>query len=276
MATYAIGDIQGCYQEFLDLLQKIQYDQAVDSLWLTGDIVNRGPDSLQALRFVKSLSPITVLGNHDLHLLAIHSGKAESRRNDTLSSILDAPDCDELMAWLRRQPLIHSDPDLGFTMVHAGLSPGWTVAEAIVYAGEIHALLTGPDVDEFYNQMYGDRPDSWSKDLAGWERYRFITNSLTRIRYCYADGRLEMGCKAPPGSQPQELVPWYSVRGRRSKNEPIIFGHWATVHLGKQQDFEGCNVFPLDTGCVWGRELTALRLDDRTIISVPSRQPVHK
>lgn len=272
MSVYAIGDIQGCNAELLDLLDRAGFNENSDRLWITGDIVNRGPESLEALRLVKNLNAIIVLGNHDLHLLAIADGKAKQRDKDTLDTILEAPDREELLYWLRCQPLVHHDGELGYTMVHAGLPPQWNIPDAISFSAEVETVLRGEDASEFYSNMYGDKPDVWSDNLQGWERLRFITNCFTRIRYCQLDGKLNMKEKGPPGTQPTSLIPWYQVENRESKNNSIIFGHWATVHLGVNQDFKSANVFALDTGCVWGRELTALRLDDGKYYTVPSRQ----
>ena len=272
MWTYAIGDIQGCNQELVDLLDRINFDPAVDRLWMTGDIVNRGPESLKVLRLVRELKAVTVLGNHDLHLLAVAAGKVKMRKKDTLDEILAAPDREELIGWLMQQPLIHIDTGSGYTLVHAGLPPQWDIAMARKYSSEIENVLQGEKAAVFFEKMYGDKPDIWSDGLQGWDRLRFITNCFTRIRYCYEDGRIEMKEKGPPGSQSKSLKPWYEIRDRQSSNEKIIFGHWATVRLGIEQDFRSANVYALDTGCVWGGKLTAFRLEDGQYFEVPSRQ----
>jgi bis(5'-nucleosyl)-tetraphosphatase (symmetrical) len=259
MATYAIGDLQGCYPELRALLDRLRFDPARDDLWFVGDLVNRGPTSLECLRFVKRLGARAkvVLGNHDLHLLAIALGAGRKpRRGDTLQEVLDAPDRDELLDWLRRRPLLHHDPLLGYTMVHAGLPPQWDLATATLCAREVEGVLAGPDHAAFLGEMYGDQPDLWSEGLTGTARLRFAVNALTRMRFCTHDGRLELHAKGAPRAAPPELVPWFAVRGRRSTSLNLIFGHWST--LGEA---DGFGVFPLDTGCVWGGRLSALRLD---------------
>ena len=274
MTTYAIGDLQGCYSELLDLLNVIDYDQKRDRLWFTGDLVNRGPESLEALRFVHRLrGAVTVLGNHDLHLLAVAGGHARARKKDTLAQILEADDRDDLLDWLRAQPLLHRDEKLGYTLIHAGLVPQWNIAQALALAREVEKVLRGGDAPAFFEHMYGDGPGCWSAQLRGWERLRFITNCFTRMRFCDAKGCLALEEKGPPSARPDRFSPWYEAPGRRSGRERIIFGHWSTVHLGTNFDFAAHRVYPLDTGCVWGGTLTAMRLDDGKLFSVPSRQP---
>ena len=272
MATYVIGDVQGCHRELLDLLDTLRFNPQNDRLWFTGDLVNRGPDSLETLRLVREIATVTVLGNHDLHLLAIAFGKAIPREKDTLNTILEAPDRDELLAWLRNLPLLHHDPELKYTLVHAGLAPQWDLATAESCAREVENIIRGPRAAKYFARMYGDKPDRWSEGLKKWDRYRFITNALTRIRYCDQDGRLALRYKGPPGSQPAGYLPWYQLEGRRSRELRILFGHWATLTLGKENDCETFAVHPLDTGCVWGGGLTAMRLEDQCYFSVPTRQ----
>jgi bis(5'-nucleosyl)-tetraphosphatase (symmetrical) len=274
MATYAIGDLQGCYQELLALLDEINFDKVQDRLWFTGDLVNRGPESLQALRFVKQLGPsaVTVLGNHDLHLLAIAAGHAKVRKKDTLNDILEAPDRDELLAWLRRQPLLINDDDSEFVLIHAGLPPQWSIQQASTYAKEAEKILRGDDYHLFLQQMYGNKPDRWSEDLTGFDRIRFIVNSLTRLRYCDDAGQMALEEKGPPGTQAAPFKPWFTIENRKPVNNKIIFGHWSTVHLGNIDNIKSLNVFPMDTGCVWGDKLLALRLEDQKYFSVPSLQ----
>jgi len=269
MTTYAIGDVQGCYDELQRLLNAIGFDQNRDRLWFTGDLVNRGPRSLDTLRFVRSLGDraITVLGNHDLHLLAVAHGDARLRRKDTLDEILDAPDRDELLDWLRNRPLLHHDSDLGYTVIHAGLPPQWTLADAQQRAQELEAALRGAQHTEFFQRMYGDEPLHWSDGLCGWDRLRFITNCFTRLRYCDPAGRLALAHKGPPGTQPPDLHPWFRIPGRASAGLNIIFGHWST--LGPCAD---PGIYALDTGCLWGGTLTALALDGtdaRTSVPCP-------
>lgn len=276
MSTYAIGDLQGCYSELQSLLDKINFDETNDQLWFVGDIVNRGPESLACLRFVKSLgsNAIIVLGNHDLHLLAIANGQEQyMHKADTLQSILTAPDREELLTWLRLCPLLHSDSDLGFTLIHAGLPPQWDLEQAITYAKELEIVLSGKNYMEYFDNMYGNQPDYWSEDLAGWDRIRFITNCFTRIRYVDEKGQLELKEKGAPEIQTKSLIPWYAAWNRKTKNNKIVFGHWANLVFAKDQNFKQHNVYPIDTGCLWGRELTAMRLEDEKLFSVSSQQP---
>lgn len=259
MAVYAIGDVQGCYKSLRTLLDGLRFDPSADRLWFTGDLVNRGPDSLAALRFVKGLgdSALTVLGNHDLHLLAVATDADRSQgKDDTLQPVLDAPDADELLAWLRHLPLLHHAPELSYALVHAGLPPQWDLSQALDRAQEVETVLRGDNYREFLQHMYGDRPDRWSDSLQGLERLRFITNCLTRLRYCKADGTLCLHSKGPPGTQPEGQYPWFECPGRRSADTRIIFGHWSTLGLRVRD-----NICALDTGCLWGGELTAMRLD---------------
>jgi bis(5'-nucleosyl)-tetraphosphatase (symmetrical) len=256
MALHAIGDVQGCYAELRQLLAAIHFNPSTDRILLTGDLVNRGPDSLATLRFVKSLGPAatTVLGNHDLHLLAVAHGISRTKRKDTFQDILAAPDCRELLDWLRRQPLCHCEGP--YTLVHAGVPPQWTVAEARERAAEVEAVLAGEHYASFLQQMYGNEPDRWRDDLKGSDRLRFIVNCFSRMRYCTADGRLDFRDKGPPGSQRKGLSPWFEVPKRRSTGSNILFGHWSALGFRVTGD-----CYSLDTGCLWGGELTALRLD---------------
>lgn len=259
MAVYAIGDIQGCFDELQALLVKIRFDVSTDKLWFAGDLVNRGPKTLEVMRFVKSLGPAatTVLGNHDLHLLAVASGCANVKKSDTVNSVLAAPDSQELLDWLRKQPLIHHDAKLGFTMVHAGLPPQWDLKTALSCANEVESILGSNVYKEFFKHMYGNKPDIWSDDLSGWGRLRYIVNCFSRLRYCDTQGKLALNEKGEPGNQTQGLLPWFEVPGRKSENLRIIFGHWSTLRLYKIKQE---NVFAVDTGCVWGDTLTAISL----------------
>ena len=263
MATYAVGDIQGCYTELLQLLEKIRFDQASDKLWLVGDLVNRGPGSLQVLRLIKSLgkSAITVLGNHDLHLLAVAYGTGKLHKGDTLSEILAAPDREELLTWLRHQRLLHAEGD--FVLVHAGLLPGWTVDEAAELAREVEKELRSEHHAEFLSHMYGNQPDAWRNDLTGYSRQRVITNALTRMRVCTEAGKMEFYFKAEVQSIPQGYLPWFDVPDRASATSTVIFGHWSALGLMVRR-----NAIALDTGCLWGGPLTAIRLEDREVIQV--------
>jgi bis(5'-nucleosyl)-tetraphosphatase (symmetrical) len=261
MPTYAIGDIQGCNDEFEALLDRIQFDPARDRLWLVGDLVNRGPRSVEVLRRVKALgdSAITVLGNHDLHLLAVALAGEKLKQQDTLDDILTARDRDELLYWLRYRPMLHHDPALGYTMVHAGLAPQWDLPTAQACAREVEsALRDDRHCVELFSNMYGDRPNRWSEDLQGFERLRFITNCLSRLRFCRSDGQLELKFKGPVDQAPKDLVPWFRVPGRKSRQQRIVFGHWSALGY-----YEGDGVLSIDTGCVWGSELCAVRLDRR-------------
>jgi bis(5'-nucleosyl)-tetraphosphatase (symmetrical) len=257
MATYAIGDVQGCYASLQRLLERIAFDPTGDRLWFVGDLVNRGPDSLAVLRYIKSLGDraVVVLGNHDLHLLARAEGQVLNAKKDNLDDVLDAADRDELLAWLRHRPLMHQDPDKRFTMVHAGLPPQWDLALALACARELEAVLRGPDYRTFLAAMYGDEPAIWSSDLTGMDRLRFITNCLTRMRYCDPLGRLDLSAKGHPMTQPTTALPWFRVPWRASRAERIVFGHWSTLKWLAED-----NVWSLDTGCLWGGHLTAIRI----------------
>jgi len=257
MAIYAIGDLQGCYDDFRRLLDQCQFNPDKDHLWLAGDLISRGPKSLQTLRYVVSLDKvvISVLGNHDLHMLAVDAGM-KSTRDPDLVKILEAHDRQQLMDWLRHRPLIHHDASLDYTLVHAGIYPHWNLSQAQAYAAELHAVLRSDNYRDFFEHMYGDEPDCWSEDLRGWDRLRFICNSFSRMRFCSHSGQLHLEAKGPPGTQPEGFHPWYTIEGRKTRAQRIIFGHWST--LGKQH---ANNVYALDTGCIWGGELTALRID---------------
>jgi bis(5'-nucleosyl)-tetraphosphatase (symmetrical) len=260
MPCYAIGDVQGCYDELERLLERIRFDPARDRLWLVGDLVNRGPRSLDVLRKVKSLgnAAVTVLGNHDLHLLAAALSPARPLKpKDTLGEVLAAPDRDELLAWLRGRPLLHHDASLGYTMIHAGLPPQWDLHKAQSCAREVELALSQEDsAIELFAHMYGDQPDLWTEELTGLERLRFITNCLTRLRFCRADGRIELKHKGRIDQAPPDLLPWFRAPQRRSQNMRIVCGHWSALGY-----YDGDGVLSIDTGCVWGSELCAVRLD---------------
>lgn len=267
MATYAIGDIQGCYDQLRQLLERIDFDATRDTLWFAGDLVNRGPQSLEVLRFVKGLGDraITVLGNHDLHLLAVWQDKHHHfKSNDTLLPIIDAPDREELLEWLRRRPLLHYDTGLDYLLVHAGLPPQWDLATAIRCAHEVEETLRGDRFLGFLENMYGNKPKQWSEQLDGWERLRFIVNCFTRLRFCTLDGALDFHHKGRPGGDETDVLPWFQIPERRSHTQRILFGHWSTLGL-----YTGDNVRALDTGCLWGGALTALRLDDGAVTQLP-------
>jgi len=267
MAVFAIGDIQGCGDEFEKLLERIRFNPANDTLWLTGDLVNRGPRSLDVLRLVKSLgdAAITVLGNHDLHLLALAlDPQAKRKSKDTLDDILAAPDRDELLHWLRHQPLLHHDAHLKRTLIHAGLPPQWDLALAQSCAREVETALRDLHrARELFQHMYGDEPDHWRDDLQGMARLRFITNCLTRLRICTPDGHLKLKEKNSPTELKPGLLPWFRAPNRRSRTERIVCGHWSALGF-----YDADNVLALDTGCVWGGSLCAVRLDQ-------AADPVH-
>jgi bis(5'-nucleosyl)-tetraphosphatase (symmetrical) len=258
MSVYAIGDIQGCYDELMTLLDHIDFNEQHDQLWFVGDLVNRGPKNLQTVRFIKSLGEkaVVVLGNHDLHLLAMKAGYRTPKKTDTFQDILDAEDADELLKWLRYRPMIHHDKTLGYTLLHAGLAPQWNLDLALSCAKELETVLRGPDHNNFFKEMYGNEPAAWSDTLAGYERLRFIVNCLTRMRFCDENGRIDMKQTGPPGSQRAPYLPWFSIPKRRSRDMKIICGHWSTLSY-----YAANGVFALDTGCVWGSGLTALKLD---------------
>ena len=265
MSTYVVGDLQGCYRELQQLLAAVKFDPANDVLWLTGDLVNRGPQSLECLRLVKSLgkSAVTVLGNHDLHLLAVAMTGASNKKKDTLNEILTAPDRDELIAWLRQQPLMHVDYTRQLALVHAGVFPEWTIPQAHKLAQEVEAVLQSGQCVRFLQHMYGNEPDHWRDNLRGQDRLRFITNAFTRMRICALsndpekNNSLELKYKEKVTDIPAGYEPWFThfipPAGWR-----ILFGHWAA--LESQTGIE--NIIALDSGCVWGRHMTLLRIDE--------------
>lgn len=258
MATYALGDIQGCYDELRRLLDQLEFQPGKDQLWFVGDLVNRGPKSLEVLRFVKDLgdSAITVLGNHDLHLLAMSCGNKREKDSESLQPILDAPDHQELLHWLRHRPLLHRDKRLDFTMIHAGLPPQWKMKTAVSCAREVEKILRSDKHKKYFREMYGNEPKIWDDSLRGMDRWRFITNCLTRLRYCSRTGKLGLKQKGAPGSQKSHYMPWFSHPDRATRKERIIFGHWSTLGYHTED-----NTWGLDSGCLWGGKLTALRID---------------
>ncbi|PSW10588.1 bis(5'-nucleosyl)-tetraphosphatase [Photobacterium rosenbergii] len=259
MSTYLVGDIQGCLDDLRQLLDTASFDPQHDQLWLTGDLVARGPLSLETLRFIKGLGKqaTTVLGNHDLHLLAVAQGIAKNKPKDKLQPILDAPDRDELLNWLRQQPLLAEHPEFPFVMTHAGVPACWNLQQAREQAREVENVLQGEDYLWLLENMYGNGPDAWSADLQGIERYRFTINAFTRMRFCYPDGRLDMACKlSPENTSDNQLVPWFTLK-RPEMNKRMIFGHWAAL-MGYEDD----HAIGLDTGCVWGNSMTLLRWED--------------
>ncbi len=267
MSTYAIGDVQGCYEALRRLLDAVRFDPLADRLWFVGDLVNRGPDSAATLRFVKSMGDdaTVVLGNHDLHLLVVASGVRKRHKEDTFDDILHAPDRDELLAWLRRQRLMHAAG--GYALVHAGLLPQWSIDKALSLAHEVEHALRGEQYGELVLHMYGNRPAAWRDDLAGIDRLRVIINAMTRIRVCTAEGAMEFSHKTGLAHVPPGYMPWYDVPDRASRSTTIVCGHWAALGLLVRDD-----VVALDTGCVWGRELSAMRLEDRKIFRCDCRR----
>jgi bis(5'-nucleosyl)-tetraphosphatase (symmetrical) len=259
MATYAIGDIQGCDEEFARLLDQLRFDPTRDRVWLVGDLVNRGPKSLAVLRRVRALgeAAIVVLGNHDLHLLALaYSDSASRKSKDTLDDILSAPDREELLAWLRAKPLLHHDQQLNYTMVHAGLAPQWDLAQAQRCARELETQLRDQHACKaLFENMYGDRPNRWSDSLSGFERLRFITNCFTRLRFCREDGTLELKYKGRIDQAPADLYPWFRAPARRTAGLRIVCGHWSALGFHREN-----GVTSIDTGCVWGQQLCAIDL----------------
>ncbi len=257
MAIYAIGDVQGCYDELMQLLEKVSFDRQNDQLWFAGDLVNRGPKSLAVLEFVKSLGDraVTVLGNHDLHLLAMAYGCKDVRCDPGMQAILDAPNAGELLDWLRHQSLFYHDPKIDCVMSHAGVYPFWDLAMAKMLAAEVEAVLRGGDFKTLLSEMYSDKPRRWQSSLSGIKRLRFIINAFTRMRFCDQKGRLELTESGAPGSQPAGLIPWFEVPGRRNHELKILFGHWSTLGPVSQP-----NIYPLDTGCVWGGQLSLMEV----------------
>jgi bis(5'-nucleosyl)-tetraphosphatase (symmetrical) len=258
LARYAIGDIQGCCDELRALLGRCNYSADRDELWFVGDLVNRGPQSLETLRFVRALgaNATVVLGNHDLHLLAVAFGsKRKQKDGDTLSAVLDAPDRDQLLEWLLGRPLAVFDEPRGDFLVHAGLVPEWSPRAAAKLAREVEAVLRD-DARTLFDSMYGNKPDQWSDNLRGMDRLRFVINAFTRMRYWKRDGTIDLKSKGAPGEQPDGVYPWFDVPGRKSADVRVVCGHWSTLGLKRRRD-----LLALDTGCVWGGSLTAVNLD---------------
>ena len=265
MATYAIGDIQGCYHAFQALLARIEFNPSHDELWLVGDLINRGSGSLEVLRwcYQHQNNLNVVLGNHDLHALVVAAGFVSPKKGDTLSALLAAEDCKVLLDWLRHQHLAYSNNQ--YLMVHAGLLPQWTVEQALRYAEEVESALQAPDYLRFLAHMYGNQPSSWRDDLTGLDRLRVITNAMTRLRVCTPQGDMQFSFKGELQDVPSGYMPWFDVPNRASQNAQVIFGHWSALGL-QQRD----NVDALDTGCLWGGQLTAMNLETKAVTQVPS------
>ena len=272
MSIYAVGDIQGCYHELEQMLELVQFDQSKDRLWLVGDLVNRGADSLSVLRLVKSMgdAAITVLGNHDLHLLAVAAGVAELHHSDTLDEILAAPDREELLTWLRQQRMLYVQDNI--VLLHAGLMPEWSVQQAQQLAHEVEYELRGADYITFLQKMYGNTPHQWNDNLKDVSRLRVITNALTRMRICNIQGEMQFKFKGEVGDVPDGYLPWFDIPHRASADATVVFGHWSALGLIVRP-----NVIALDTGCLWGGNLTAIRLHDRKLFQVKcSKQKTKK
>ena len=269
MATYAIGDIQGCYEEFAALLELMDFRSDRDRLWLLGDLINRGPDNLSVVRRVMALggAAVTILGNHDLHFLAVHRGGHSPNRSDTFTDLLAAPDVDEISDWYRHQLLFHRDKTLGYAMAHAGVPFFWSLKEARTLAAEVEAEIRGPNCEHYFQAMYGNEPDRWRDDWTGMDRLRVITNYLTRMRLVDEQGVLDFSHKGVLEDAPSGLVPWFELTHRQPPKQKLLFGHWAAL----EGFFEDEHVIGLDTGCVWGRSLTGLRLDDAALFTVNAR-----
>jgi len=279
MALYLIGDIQGCDSALARLLTQIDFSPSRDTLYVLGDLVNRGPDSAGVLRRLRALQGAAhcLLGNHDLHLMAVAQGLRKAHRKDTLDSVLHAPDRQDLLNWLRQQSLALQVHQHGVTvlMVHAGVLPAWTCEKTMALAQEVQAVLRGPDYADFLAHMYSNLPDQWDEGLQGHERLRLIVNALTRIRFCDAQGRMEFDTKEGLAATPAGFTPWFDAPGRLTAGDTVAFGHWSTLGwLGRS------DVMSLDSGCVWGGCLSALRLDapdgqgrlHHTLLQVPCDQ----
>lgn len=267
MSDYAIGDLQGCYEPLQRLLELIDFNEKEDRLWFVGDLINRGPDSLAVLRFIHSLpiTPRITLGNHDLHLLgSLFGGRPWKGHDDTFQDVMHADDGEELGHWLRKQSVLYYSPDLNIVMSHAGIAPLWDLPQAIGLAQELEQVLSGIQYREFLSHMYGNKPNTWSDELKGLDRLRLITNYFTRMRFCDTDGRLQLSYKGTIAKAPADLYPWYAVPGRKTIAADIVFGHWAALK-GMCPD---PTIHAIDTGCLWGGDLTALRLQDKQRFSV--------
>ncbi|MBB3167274.1 symmetrical bis(5'-nucleosyl)-tetraphosphatase [Simiduia aestuariiviva] len=266
MATYAVGDIQGCYDPLQRLLKDVSFDPARDRLWVAGDLINRGPQSLEVLRYLRGLGDalVVVLGNHDLHFLAVAEGVRKPSKSDTLEAVLAAPDLPDIVQWLRRQPLLHCDKVLGYALVHAGIPPQWSLKKALKRAAEVEQVLQSGDYRRFLKAMYGNEPAGWRKGLRGMKRLRVITNYLTRMRFCDPAGQLDLTNKSAPHAVNLGYAPWFALENRKTRGERIIFGHWAAL----EGQVSEADVFALDTGCVWGGCLTLMRLEDQARFQV--------
>ncbi|OKY26097.1 symmetrical bis(5'-nucleosyl)-tetraphosphatase [Thalassotalea sp. PP2-459] len=261
MATYFIGDIQGCYQELRLLLKQVAFSPDKDELWIAGDMVARGPDSYHTLKYLMSLesSVKAVLGNHDLHLLATYAGLKKAKDKDKLHALLSAPEIENMIEWLARQPLLRQLPNEQVYMSHAGLSPQWEIKNAIECANFAAKKLSGKKRNYWLSVMYGETPNNWQDVKTKEDKFRYTINALTRMRYCYKDGSLDFSCKSSPENTPKHLSPWFCQTTNQLKKAHWVFGHWAAL----EGDVPVENIYALDTGCVWGGELTLLRWHDK-------------
>lgn len=269
MTRYAVGDLQGCLKPLQCLLQDVDFKPEQDQLWLVGDLINRGPESLKTLEFLIGMDKKfpdaikIVLGNHDLNFLAIYYGHAKIKRKDTIEEILLSENCEKIVDWLCQQPLLYTDPSGDYTMSHAGIPPIWSLLDAQHYASEVEVILKNPKLrDEYFSNMYGNQPNTWSDNLEGWDRLRLITNYLTRMRFCKSNGELDLKNKTSKSDKP-EFKPWFSFAEHKANKQSLIFGHWAALE-GKVNEK---NIFALDTGCVWGGSLSIMNLETRKVIS---------
>lgn len=259
MAIYVVGDVQGCFDALQELLALIKFNKDYDELWLTGDLVNRGQQSLAVLNYIMALPKvITVLGNHDLSLLTLAYGVTQLKQH-TMDDILESPNKESILSWLRHRPLLHYDQTMNTALVHAGIPPPWDIVQAKACAKETETILKSDSFTALLENLYGNSPAQWDENLQGWDRHRYIINALTRMRFCTRNGELDFSFKGAIGSQPPHLLPWFKSTTRKTRQINIIFGHWAALH-GQTND---ASVIALDTGCVWGKQLTALRLNDK-------------
>lgn len=267
MATYVVGDVQGCFQELVALVKKINFKSGIDQIWFVGDLINRGPDSLQTVQYVKALgdSAVTILGNHELSALAYWRLRKKAPKD--LESLFHHPEAEEIMNWMEGLPLAHYSPDYDCLMVHAGVPRDWSLTQTMARAAELQMVLKSPQKMDYYRHMYGDHPSQWSPSLKNWDRIRFITNAFTRMRYCYNNGALDMVQKGPPATAPDYLKPWFELKPLIPLPK-IVFGHWAALMGKTHRD----DVIAVDTGCVWGYYLSAYRLEDGKLFQVKSQQ----
>lgn len=263
MATYFIGDIQGCYSELIALLKQVDFNPRIDELWVAGDMIARGPDSLKTLQYLISQGSAikAVLGNHDLHFLAIHAGIKKAKPNDKLDKLLCSKDLPIIIDWLKKQPLLRKLPHEDVYMSHAGFPPQWTIETCLKQAKSAEKKIQSSQSNQWLLNMYGEKPNDWHKVKTKQEQFRYTVNALTRMRYCFSDGRLEFDCKNSPIDAPEHLKPWFEIHPQKPKSTQWVFGHWAALMGNVSRN----NIYALDTGCVWGGHLTLLRWEDKQI-----------